>query len=70
MTETVECHSGYAYAERPLALTWQGQRLAIASILEQVRVPAGKRFRVRTQDGQEFELVYHEVTDEWRIHQS
>jgi hypothetical protein len=65
----VECHSGFAYAERPVALTWQGKRLGIAAILEQARIPAGRRFHIRTQDGQEFELVYREATDEWEIHQ-
>jgi hypothetical protein len=70
MTDSlVECHSGFAYAERPVALNWQGQRLVVADILEQARTPAGRRFRIRTQDGQEFELVYDEATDEWRIYQ-
>ena len=70
MTDSiVECHSGFAYAERPVALTWQGGRLVVAAILEQARTPAGRRFRIRTQDGQEFELAYHEATDEWKIHQ-
>ena len=67
---SVECHSGFAYAERPLALKWQGHRLIVAEILEQSRTPAGRHFRIRTQDDQEFELVYDEANDEWSIHQS
>ena len=69
MTDLVECHSDYTYAERPTALTWEGRRLEIAAILRQWRDPAGKRFRVRTTDAQEFDLFYNEVTHEWQIHQ-
>lgn len=75
MTDLVECHSGSAYAERPRALTWQGQRLTIAEILSQGRTPQAKWFRVRTTDGQVFELshvetaVEHPFEHEWNIHQ-
>jgi hypothetical protein len=75
MTDIVECHSGSTYAERPTALTWQGQRLIVAEILSQGRTPQVKWFRVRTADGQVFELSCSEVTDElsseheWKIHQ-
>ena len=76
MTEIVECHSGYTYAERPVALTWQGQRLIIAEILSQGRTPQAKWFRVSTTDGQVFELSFVEAAGErpseheWHIHQS
>lgn len=75
MTDIVECHSGSAYAERPTALIWQGQRLIIAEILSQGRTPQAKWFRVRTADGQVFELSCVEANDEcpseqlWQIHQ-
>lgn len=69
MEELVECHSGYEYSERPLALWWQGERFLIAQILDQWRIPGGKCFRVRTEDGKIFELFYGELYDEWRIHQ-
>jgi len=67
MSEFIECHSGYAYAERPVALTWEGQRVEIVEILAQWRTPDMKCFRVLTSDGQEFELSYREATDEWQI---
>jgi hypothetical protein len=70
MSESVECHSEYEYAERPLALTWNGQRLEISDILEQWHNPGEKCFRVRTTEGQMFELCYGEFTDEWRICQA
>lgn len=77
MSDLVECHSGYTYAEKPVALTWEGQRLEIDAILAQWRTPEEKHFRVRTSDGGEFELVYREASREssegitgrgWKIH--
>jgi hypothetical protein len=63
----VECHSGAEYADRPLAFTWQGQRLEIADILGQWRTPNEKGFRIRTTDGQAFELTYREIPDDWQV---
>jgi hypothetical protein len=67
-TQAVECHSGYTYAERPIALHWEGERLPIVEIEARWRVPGGRRFRVRTEDGRVFELSYAELHDEWQIH--
>lgn len=69
MSEIVECHSGFEYAERPVALRWEGERLVIEKILNRWQIPGGKRFLVETTDGQVFELFYGELYDEWRIHQ-
>ena len=69
MPDLVECHSGSEYAERPTALWWDGQRLEVAEVEARWRIPGGKKFRVRTTDGQVFELLYVELYDEWRIHQ-
>lgn len=67
MTELVECHSGYTYAERPTALQWENQRLEISEILAEWRIPGGHCFRVRSEDNRSFELFYGELYDEWRI---
>ena len=67
MGEQVECHSGYTYAERPLALTWRGTRYEIAAVEARWRIPGGTRFRVRTTPGARFELLYVELYDEWRV---
>jgi hypothetical protein len=67
LAPTVECHSGYDYAGRPLALHWQGGRLVISEVENAWRSPEGKCFRVRTEDGRRFELVYNEQNDEWRV---
>jgi hypothetical protein len=67
MSDIVECHSDYTYAERPIALTWEGQRLEIVETSFRWRTPEGNGFRVQTSDGQEFVLFYRETSDEWQI---
>ncbi len=67
MKDLVECHSEFAYAERPIALQWENQRLAIAEIEDTWRIPGAKCFRVRVEDGRRFELFYGELYDEWRV---
>jgi hypothetical protein len=67
MIMDVECRSDTEYAERPLALTWQGQRREIAEILSRWHSPAERGFRVKTTDGQAFELTYREIPDEWEV---
>ena len=69
MSYLVECHSGYEYAERPVALHWQGERLEVEQVETQWRIPGGRCFRVRTGDGRRFELFYGELYDEWRINE-
>jgi len=67
LKDPVECHSGYEYAQRPLALHWQGQRLEVAVIEAEWRIPGGKCFRVRCTDERVFELFYGELYGDWRI---
>jgi len=66
--ELVECHSGYTYAERPVAFYWQGERLEVDRIAAQWQAPDGKHFRVSTRDGQVFELVYSEPGAKWQVY--
>jgi hypothetical protein len=69
LTEIVECRSDSQYAERPLALTWQGERLEITEILARWRSPAGVGFQVQVKSGALFELFYDEADDRWHIEQ-
>ena len=69
MVDIVECHSDYTYAERPVAFIWKGTRLEIKEIVREWRHPLGKGFRVRTLDGQEFELSFEDSSNEWKINQ-
>jgi hypothetical protein len=66
--DSVECYSGYTYGERPTALTWDGARLTVVAVEQAARIPGGRRFRVRTEDGRVFELEYTASYDEWRVH--
>ena len=63
----VECYSGGQYAEKPRALHWEGQRLEVSEIEAEWRTPAGHFFRLNTKNGQKFELVYNELSDEWKV---
>jgi len=67
MINTVECRSDSTFAERPLSLTWQGYKYEIAEIISRWRGPAEKGFRVKTTDGQAFEITYREIPDEWLV---
>ena len=67
MREAVEFLSGYAYAEKPVALTWEAERLEITDVLAEWRTPLAKHFRVRTSDGRYFELSCAEPSGEWQI---
>lgn len=70
MADCVECHSGIKYAETPVAFTWQEQRLEIKQILMRWKSPGELGFRVTSTDGQIFDLVYNEVSDQWLIKQA
>ena len=68
MTETtVECHSGYAYAQRPVAFEWEGQKLEIETIVAEWQTPEGKYFRVEINDQRNFELFYDPFQERWNI---
>jgi hypothetical protein len=67
MPESVECHSGYTYGERPVAFLWEGARIEVAEVLAHWRSPEGRQFRVRTTDSRLFKLVYREHASEWSI---
>ncbi|OGO63010.1 MAG: hypothetical protein A2Z45_09250 [Chloroflexi bacterium RBG_19FT_COMBO_55_16] len=67
MADLVECHSGFAYADRPTALRWKGERLEVAMILKSWLTPTGKCFRVRTIDDRTFELIYDLDSDQWSV---
>jgi len=65
--EMVECLSSSTLPERPLALTWEGRRLEIEAILARWRTPETCCFRVRTADGRNFDLSFHQVRTDWQV---
>jgi hypothetical protein len=64
----VECRSEVEYPQRPLAFSWQGQRLTVQKIIAEKRTPDHKVFRVLTPEGEVFELAYSPDLDQWTIH--
>ncbi|MEN4041956.1 MAG: hypothetical protein ROW52_00465 [Anaerolineaceae bacterium] len=67
LKDPVECHSGYEYADRPLALYHHGERLEISAIVARWRTPRGRCFRVLTSSQDVFELFYDETRHEWQV---
>jgi hypothetical protein len=67
MEDSVECHSSHTYAEQPVAVHWEGERLEIAEIEKSWQSPRGKHFQVRTKGSQVFELFYSQSDDQWSI---
>ena len=66
-SDSVECYSGQTYAERPVALHWEGERQVITEILSRWRLPGMVHFLVRIASGQTFDLMYNETEDLWKI---
>ena len=66
-TILVECYSGATYAERPVAVHWQGQRLVVEEMLRSWRTPQGPGFHVVVADGRKFHLAFDEQYDTWQV---
>jgi hypothetical protein len=64
---SVECYSGTRYAERPVALTWNGKRLSIETIERAWQTPDSVVFVVRVADDRRFELTYLPTHDQWTV---
>lgn len=63
----VECHSGYAYAQRPAAFWWQQERLEVAELLAEMNLPGAKRFIVTTKDHRRWVIEYQIDADVWLL---
>jgi hypothetical protein len=62
---SVECYSGARFAERPVALVWNGERLSVESIERAWQTPDSRAFAVRVAGGRHFELKYSLSNDQW-----
>jgi hypothetical protein len=67
MSPLVECHSGFEYAERPIAFWAEGLRHEVKRILREWNDPAGKHFLVEDNAGGVFQLDHQEEIAEWRV---
>jgi hypothetical protein len=67
LTVSVECYSGAAYAERPVAISFGSERWLIEQVLRAERTPQGKHFKAVLVDGREVALEYFEHEDLWKV---
>lgn len=65
----VECHSEYQYAERPIAFSWEGERVVVTEIVAQWRSPRGVHFKVLSDTQGIFDLSYLELEGKWEVQQ-
>ena len=65
--DTVRCHSGDSYAQRPLSFRYQDEEYQVAQIAAEWQEPHEKKFLVITQNGDTFELIYQIDEQFWRI---
>lgn len=65
--ETVTCHAGASYPERPVSFLWQGERLPVVEIITEWQTPQGKNFLVETESELVFELRYFQESNTWQI---
>lgn len=63
----VICYSGYTYAQRPRAFTWQGEEYEVSAIIKEEQTPEGKRFMVKTAGEKLFNLDYTIDLDHWQV---
>lgn len=63
----VTCYSGHRYGERPLSFTLEGATYRVNGIENECLDSGKRRFRIRTENGEFFELCYDEQKDEWLV---
>jgi hypothetical protein len=62
--DQVEFFSGYTFAQRPTAFTWNDQEYRVDKVIAEWKTPDGKIFLIRTTQGEKFELVYENYENE------
>jgi len=67
MQSLVNCRSESTYAQRPIAIFWEGQRLPVARVLAEWHTPQGRVFRLLTEDEWVFTATYQIERDEWLV---
>lgn len=67
MNAEVECYAGTRHAERPIAVTVAGQRLAVEEVLASWRKPVGPGFDVLVTGGRRLRLQLDEASEQWTV---
>jgi hypothetical protein len=63
----VECYSGSRYGERPLRFLLGDEWHVVKETDASWRTPSAVHFRVRTEDGDHYELTYDEREEQWHV---
>ena len=63
----VECRSEHTYAQQPVAVWWQGQRLAVEALESEWLTPRGRAFRLRCAQNLCFVAAYDQAEDRWEV---
>ena len=67
MNQTVHCHSGFRFAERPVSFHYEGQHHQIRKVLAETKTENGYQFKVLAESELRYQLVYDEYQDAWLI---
>jgi hypothetical protein len=65
--DSVRCHSGHTYAQRPMSFVYSGEEHQVARVIAEKRLPEGKQFLVADASGKVFDLLYDEPNDAWQV---
>lgn len=65
--DSVRCHSGHTYAQRPVSFVYSGEEHQVARVIAEKRLPEGKQFLVADASGKVFDLLYDEHNDAWQV---
>jgi hypothetical protein len=63
----VTCHSGRAYADRPIFFTLEGVTYSVHSVEKEWLEPGTRHFLVCTGDNERVELCYNERDCAWSV---
>jgi len=64
---SVNCYSGYTYAESPRSFRWEGRQYEVEEIESAWQEPGERRFLVRTRENKHFKLCYNEIEKKWSL---
>jgi len=65
--KSVNCHSGFRYAERPISFLYAGQLHQIRDVLAESKTENGYWFTVLAEARHHYQLIYDEYHDAWQI---
>jgi len=64
---SVNCYSGYTYAESPRSFRWEDRQYEVEEIESAWQEPGERYFLVRTRENKRFKLCYNETGKKWSL---